>query len=255
MTSPNQTFRVLNGAGRAPVVLLCDHASHAVPPELGDLGLSQEQITRHIGWDIGAAALTEKLSQALDAPALLAGYSRLVADINRAPDDPTLICEISDGVLVPGNRNLSPAERQRRIDAYFTPYHAAVAAAIDAALQRSALPAILSIHSFTPSMKGRQRPWHAGILWNQDGRLALPLIQALREEPGLVVGDNEPYSGRSQAGFSIREHGERRGLPHVLVEVRQDLISDEAGVAEWAVRLERCFRRILAESGVAVLAA
>ncbi|MEL3890761.1 N-formylglutamate amidohydrolase [Ferrovibrio sp. MS7] len=249
------SFRILNGSGRAPAVLLCDHASHAVPAELGDLGLSHEQITRHIGWDPGAALVTEKLSRSLDAPALFSGYSRLVIDINRAPDDPTLICEISDGVIVPGNRALDDAERQRRISAYFTPYHSAVAAQIDSALQRCASPAVLSIHSFTPRMKGRDRPWHVGILWNQDGRLAIPLMQALREEGELVVGDNEPYSGRSQAGYSIREHGERRGLPHVLVEIRQDLIADEAGVAEWAARLDRCFRRILAENGTAILAA
>ncbi len=255
MTTDSPPFRVLNGEGRAPAVLICDHASHAIPPELGGLGISHEQLTRHVGWDIGAAKLTERLSASLDAPALLAGFSRLVVDCNRAPDDPTLICEISDGLIVPGNREISDAERQRRIERYFTPYHSSVAAVVDNALTRAPQPAILSIHSFTPRMKGRDRPWHTGILWNNDGRLALPLIQALREEPGMVVGDNEPYSGRSQAGYSIREHGERRGLPHVLVEVRQDLISDDAGVAQWAERLDRCFRRILAESGVMTLAA
>lgn len=247
----SQPFRLQNAEGLAPLVLLCDHASRLVPPELGDLGLTDEQLGRHIGWDIGAAAVTEKLSQSLDAPALYSGFSRLVVDCNRADDDPTLICEISDGVVVPGNREITEAERARRIAAYYAPYHGAVAAAVDRTIaQHGEQVALLSIHSFTPRMKGRDRPWHAGVLWNQDGRLALPLIQALREEPGLVVGDNEPYSGRNQAGYSVRFHGEKRGLPHVLLEIRQDLVADAAGIATWALRLDRIFRRILGEAGL-----
>lgn len=246
----SSSFRVLHPQGRAPALLICDHASRAVPPELANLGLADEFLAQHIGWDIGAAKLCEKLAPMLDAPAVLSGWSRLVVDCNRAADDPTLICEVSDGVLVPGNRALPDAERERRIARYYAPYHAAVAAEVEKARQRSPLAALLSIHSFTPRMKGRDRPWHAGILWNQDGRIALPMIQALRDEGDLVVGDNEPYSGRSQAGHSIREHGERHGLPHLLIEVRQDLIADEAGVGRWAAILERCFRRVLIEAGI-----
>ena len=250
MTEAAPTHRILNSAGQAPLVLICDHASKVVPPELHDLGLTQEEIARHIGWDIGAARLTEILCQRLDAPGFCSAASRLVVDCNRAPDDPTLICEVSDGVVVPGNRDVDEAERQRRLGLYFHPYHRAVAEAVQRKIAAGPKAALLSIHSFTPRMKGRQRPWHVGILWDRDARLPAPLMQALGEEPGIVVGDNEPYSGRSRAGYSIRAHGEAHDLPHVLVEVRQDLIGDEAGVLEWADRLERCFRQALAEAGI-----
>jgi len=250
MNQPIPTHRALNPAGQAPLVLICDHASKVVPPELHDLGLTQEEIARHIGWDIGAAKLTELLCQRLDAPGFCSAVSRLVVDCNRAPDDPTLICEVSDGVVVPGNRDVDAAEYQRRLDRYFHPYHRDVAAAMQAKIAAGPKAALLSIHSFTPHMKGRQRPWHVGILWDSDARLPVPLMQALGEEPGIVVGDNEPYSGRSRAGYSIRAHGEAHGVPHVLVEVRQDLIADDAGVLDWADRLERCFRRALADAGI-----
>lgn len=246
------SFRVLNPLGRAPAVLICDHASCAVPRMLGRLGLPDEELMRHIGWDPGAAAISERLSVALDAPAVLSGYSRLVIDCNRRPDDPTLICEVSDGTVVPGNRDLDPAERERRMATYFRPYHAAIDEALEAAKRRTAIPALLSIHSFTPRLrvKDEDRPWHIGVVWDRDDRLAVPLLRALRDEGDLVVGDNEPYSGRLHAGYSIFEHGQDRDLPHVMIEVRQDLIGHEAGIAEWSARLERCFRRMLAEAGI-----
>lgn len=244
------SHRVLNRQGRAPAVLICDHASCLVPAALSQLGLPDDEISRHIGWDPGTAALGERLAQMLDAPAVLSGVSRLVIDCNRRPDDPTLICEVSDGTIIPGNRDLGPAERERRLDTYFRPYHAAVDEAMQRAELRCGAPALLSIHSFTPRLrvKGEDRPWHIGVVWDRDGRLALPLLRALRDEGDLVVGDNQPYSGHAHAGYSIFEHGQDRGLPHVMIEVRQDLVSDEAGVAEWAARLERCFRRILIEA-------
>lgn len=255
MTEPEPpSFRVLNPDGRAPVVLVCDHASRVVPPALRNLGLGDDELCRHIGWDPGTAAICERLSAALDAPAVLGGVSRLVIDCNRRPDDPTLICEISDGTLVPGNRNLDPAERERRLAAYFRPYHAAVAQTVAAVRQRVAVPAVLFIHSFTPRLRvtGIDRPWHIGVVWDRDDRLAAPLLRALRDEGDLVVGDNEPYSGRTHAGYSLFEHGQDRGLHHVMIEVRQDLLDDETGIAAWSDRLERCFRRMLADAGIAL---
>lgn len=252
MPASSHLHRTLNPGGRAPFVLVCDHASRVVPEELASLGLPDSELSRHIGWDIGAARLTENLSVRMDAPALFSAVSRLVIDCNRSPDDPTLICEVSDGAVVPGNRGISAAERARRLALYHAPYHEAIRAALTAARQRCPLPGMFSIHSFTPAMRGQPpRPWHAGVLWNEDGRLALPLIQALREEGDLVVGDNEPYSGRAAAGYTIREHGERQSLPYALIEVRQDLIDTEAGIAEWTLRLERCFRRALQLAGMA----
>ncbi|HEX6959184.1 MAG TPA: N-formylglutamate amidohydrolase [Ferrovibrio sp.] len=246
------SFRVLNPQGHAPIVLICDHASCRVPPRLKQLGLSEDELSRHIGWDPGTAAICERLSEALDAPAVLSGVSRLVIDCNRRPDDLTSICEVSDGTAVPGNRNLDEAERERRRQTYFWPYHAAIDNMLETVRQRGCVPALLSIHSFTPRLRinPADRPWHIGVVWDRDDRLAAPLLRALRDEGDLVVGDNEPYSGRTHSGFSIFAHGQDRGLPHAMIEVRQDLVSDAAGAAQWAVRLERCFRRMLAEAGL-----
>lgn len=246
------SFRALNAQGRAPAVLICDHASRAVPAAMNNLGLPDDELLRHIGWDPGTAAITERLSQSLDAPAVFSGVSRLVIDCNRRPDDPTLICEVSDGTIVPGNRNLDAAERERRLNKYFHPYHAAIEDTMEAARERVSEPALLSIHSFTPRMrvKGMDRPWHIGVVWDRDGRLAQPLLKALRDEGDLVVGDNEPYSGKDHSGYSIFAHGQNKGLHHVMIEVRQDLVSDEAGIREWSVRLDRCFRRMLTEAGL-----
>jgi predicted N-formylglutamate amidohydrolase len=235
----------LNERGSAPVLLTCDHASAAIPRALNELGLPQGA-KAHIRWDVGAASATRLLAAALDAPAYLSGYSRLVVDCNRDPNDPTSIAATSDGVAVPGNEALSPEARILRLEACFAPYHTAIAARLDTYNAAGVVPALLSIHSFTPEMGGVARPWHVGILWDKDARIAVPLLAALRADPGIVVGDNQPYSAREPAGFTMRYHAIPRGLPHVAIELRQDLVAEDAGAAAWAGRLAEALRPILA---------
>jgi predicted N-formylglutamate amidohydrolase len=235
----------VNAGGKAPVLITCDHASRRVPRSLHNLGLDAESLKLHIGWDIGAADVSRGLAKWLDAPALLAGYSRLVIDCNRDLDDPTSMPAMSDGVPVPGNRDLSPTARAQRVESLFKPYHRAVETALDGFAVRGVHPAVLSVHSFTPVMNGVARPWHVGILWDKDPRMAVPMLAALRREAGLVVGDNEPYSAREPAGYTVRTHAEKRGLPHLNVELRQDLLATDAGTAEWAERLARVLTPIL----------
>lgn len=240
-------FEVVNAEGRRPLVLICDHASRAVPSRLGRLGLEDWVFERHVAWDIGAAGLTRLLAERLDAPAVLGGYSRLVVDVNRQPGHPGSIPVVSDGIAVPGNASLSAREAQARLDALFWPYHRCVGDLLAGHWVRQAKPPVLfSIHSFTPCLAdgGTPRPWHAGVLWNRDPRVALPLIDALREEPGLMVGDNEPYSGRT-SGYSVEMHAGAAGLPYAAIEVRQDLIADDSGVAAWADRLGRALETVL----------
>jgi predicted N-formylglutamate amidohydrolase len=236
---------ICHGEGRAPVLLTCDHASNAVPRALAGLGLPAGAIDEHIGWDIGAAAVTRLLAPALDAPAVLSGYSRLVIDCNRDPEDASSIPEVSDGIAIPGNRGLSPEARLARRRDCFAPYHDAVAARL-AALHAGQVPALVSIHSFTPVMSGFVRPWHVGILWDKDPRIPVPLLQALAADREIGVGDNQPYSAREPAGFTVRHHAALRGLPHVAIELRQDLIATAAGAAAWASRLAAALGPILA---------
>ncbi|HKX09866.1 MAG TPA: N-formylglutamate amidohydrolase [Stellaceae bacterium] len=235
----------VNAAGKAPVLVTCDHASRRVPKSLRNLGLDAESLKLHIAWDIGAADVSRHLARKLDAPAILAGYSRLVIDCNRDIDDPTAMPAVSDGVPVPGNKDLSSAAGAQRVEVLFKPYHAAIEAALDGFTARGVHPAVLSIHSFTPVMNDFARPWHIGILWDKDPRMAIPMLAALRRETGLVVGDNEPYSAREPAGYTVRTHAEKRGLPHLNVELRQDLLATDAGTVEWADRLVRVLTPIL----------
>ena len=237
-------FEVLNEAGQGSCFLCCDHASRAVPKCLDRLGISDESLSRHIGWDIGAAAVTRHLVEALDAPAILAGFSRLVIDVNRDLENPTSMPEVSDHVPVPGNQGLSPEARAQRVDALFHPYHREMDRLMAGFAARGVVPLFLSIHSFTPVMNGFVRPWHIGILWDQDPRLARPLIEDLARDKKLVVGDNEPYSAREPAGFTVRKHAETKGIPHVGIEIRQDLIGDAAGAREWGERLAICFKAL-----------
>jgi predicted N-formylglutamate amidohydrolase len=243
-------FEEINPQGRARLVLFSDHAGRAIPQRLGTLGLRRAELDQHIGWDIGIGKLARKLAVALDAPAVLAGYSRLVIDCNRRLDDPTSIAQESDRIPVPGNRGLSSVDREARAEAIFRPYHAAVADAIARKRKEGTDPAVLSLHSFTPQMNGFARPWHIGILWNRDPRLPVPLMARLLQEAGIVVGDNEPYSGKDEHGYSTIAHAEAQGLPHGLIEMRQDLIGDAAGVARWAELLTRVLRDVLADERV-----
>lgn len=240
-------FSVFHREGRAELVMFCDHAGRAFPKQLGALGLGPRELDQHIAWDIGIAGLGRRLALSLDAPFFMTAFSRLVIDCNRHLEDPTSIAQESDRVPVPGNRGLSPEQRRQRQDEIFRPYHTALSAEIDARIAAKRIPVVISLHSFTPSMNGFQRPWHVGILWNQDARLPVPLMRRLAQEPDLVVGDNEPYSGRDGHGYSIKAHAEKLGLAHALFEIRQDLIADEAGQARWADILHRVLKDVLGD--------
>jgi len=237
------------GQGPGGLLLLCDHASNFVPAPYGNLGLPASEFARHIAYDIGARDLTLGLARRLGATAILTCYSRLLIDPNRGLDDPTLIMQLSDGAVVQGNAAIDAGERQHRIESYYLPYHRAVTAAIDAMLAKGVVPVILSLHSFTPRWKDFDRPWHAGILWDRDGRLPLRLIEGLRRYGDIAVGDNEPYSG-ALPGDTMSVHGTARGLPHALIEVRQDLIACKSGVDDWVERLARVIEPILNDASV-----
>jgi predicted N-formylglutamate amidohydrolase len=230
------SHEVISGDPARGLVIVCDHARNALPPGYGTLGLPAGDFERHIAYDIGVEAVARGLCARLGVPAVLAGFSRLIVDPNRGLDDPTLIMQISDGTIVPGNIGLTPVERERRIGLYYRPYHAAIDRLLDGAMAIGRPPAMLSIHSFTPTWRGVKRPWHGGVLWNRDGRFALPLIERLRRNADLVIGDNEPYCG-GLAGDTLDVHATGRGLADALIEIRQDLVSEKAGVAEWAARL------------------
>lgn len=233
--------QVLREDGRSPFLLIADHAGRAVPSALGRLGLPQSELDRHIGWDIGIAGTTARLSERLDACAILQAYSRLVIDCNRPLDSPGSIVERSDGTPVPGNLDLDAHQRAQRIAEIFEPYHARIAAELDRRASAGRPVVLVAMHSFTPSMAGNDRPWHAGVLYQRDARFAHALLEALRDEGDLVVGDNEPYRVSDATDYAIPVHAERRGLPHVELEIRQDLIADEAGQQAWAQRLARLF--------------
>ncbi len=239
-------FEVVNPGGAAPLVITCDHASNRVPRALGQLGLDRADLARHIAWDIGAAEVTRRLSGLLDATAVLSGFSRLVIDANRRVEVASSIPPISDGTEVPGNRHLSDAERRARREQLFAPYHAACARLIEAKLATGRPPALVFLHSFTPVIAGEERWMEVGILWDRDPRLPRPLVEAFRAR-GIPTGDNEPYSGRSVEDYSLHVHGDRRGLPHVLIELRQDLIDTAAGAERWARLLAEVLRPLLAD--------
>lgn len=240
-------FTLENAAARGCGLIVCDHASNRIPAQLGQLGLTPGQLREHIAWDIGAAAVARLLAAALDLPAMLAGYSRLVVDCNRRADSPSAMPVISDGILVPGNLGLDPAARALRRDLLYWPYHHAIEAELARRAEGGATPVLISIHSFTPRMYGVARRWQVGVLWDRDPRLPLPFMRGLRAVPGLVVGDNEPYSGRHPADFTIDHHAERFGRASLSVELRQDLIATEAGQRHWAGLLARVLAPILAD--------
>jgi len=240
-------FRVIEAAGPAPALLICDHASKAIPARLDRLGLDGAELARHIAWDIGVAEVAAELAPRLECPAVLSGFSRLVIDANRRTGSAGSIPEVSDGTQVPGNRNLGEPHRQARVEQLFKPYHAAVARLIEAKLAMGQRPVLIFLHSFTPVMEGFRRPWEVGILWNEDRRLAGPLIDALRAR-GLNTGDNEPYSGASTEDYGLHAHAEARGLPCALVELRQDLVATRHGVRQWTTILHEVLKPLIRQA-------
>ncbi len=245
MTRDPDPFELFNPDGRAPVLVVCDHAGVARPASMGDMGLSPTVFDTHIAQDIGAADVTRKLAERLDAPAVLAPYTRLLIDVNRPPGDPESVPVVSDGVSIPVNKNLSEAELVEREERYHWPYHHTVANALAHLWRMGTTPALFSIHSFTPVMNGAVREWDAGVLWNRDPRMAQPLIHILRERGDIHVGDNQPYSGKELA-YTIDNHGGAAGLPHAAVEIRQDHLEAPGGAARWAEILDQALERVLA---------
>jgi len=230
-------FEIIDGDRSKGLVLVADHAFNDLPDEYGDLGLPAAEFQRHIAYDIGVEAVMRKLADLTGAPGVMARFSRLLIDPNRGADDPTLIRQLYDGTVVPGNYPMSAQERRKRLERFYEPYHDAVAAMIASVATASGkAPLVISIHSFTPFMQGLERPWHVGILWDRDPRAAEPLISALSALPGLVVGDNEPYDGALR-GDTMFRHCTANGFAHALIEIRQDLIVAESGAAEWSERL------------------
>jgi predicted N-formylglutamate amidohydrolase len=238
-------FVVLGEGGAAPALIVCDHASRAFPQALGRLGLDELPTWQHVAWDIGAGELARGLAHALDAPAVLAGYSRLVVDCNRAPDAVDAIRTESDGWTVPGNRQLTEQARRVRLATFFDPYHECIAAMLAGFRSRGAVPLLIAVHSFSPTLAGQRRPWHAGVLWNHDPANASRLLAGLRAQHDLVVGDNEPYSGRHPGNYTVDHHANANGLPHVCIEVRQDLLGSPAGLERWVRLLARVIKGIL----------
>lgn len=233
-----------------PTLLVCDHASNRIPLALNDLGLDTADRETHIALDIGAGAVTRQLSQRLGLPAVLAGYSRLVVDCNRRLDDPTAFPESVDGVEIPANIGLADAERQRRADALYWPYHHAIRDRLADLERIRPAPAVVAIHSFTPELGDERRPWHFAILWDKDPRISERLLERLRAVPGVHVGDNQPYSGRHPSDFTIDHHAEAEGLPHVGIELRQDLLRLPQGVERWSNILATCLAPILREAAL-----
>jgi predicted N-formylglutamate amidohydrolase len=231
--------RVLRPGGGSDFFLTADHAGRAIPRLLGDLGLPPSDLQRHIAWDIGVAHVTETLSQALDASAVLQAYSRLVIDCNRHPAWASAIPTTSELTAIPGNENIAPAEREARRREIFLPYHQRIAELLDARVAAGRRTVLIAMHSFTPVFRGETRTIDIGILYNRDRRLADTLLDLLRAEGDLAVGDNAPYAITDASDYTVPVHGEGRGLPHVEIEIRQDLIGDDAGQAAWAARLAR----------------
>jgi len=238
-------FTLFNPQGRAPLLLVCDHASRTFPRAMNQLGLADWVLDKHVACDIGAAEVTRHLAQRLDAPAVLAGYSRLIIDLNRRIEGRTAIIKVSDGIAIPGNLDVGEMERANRVASFFWPYHDAISTALAGFQAREVTPAFLAIHSCTPVFNRVVRQMHIGVMWDQDARLPVPLIEALRGMEGVCVGDNEPYSGRHPHDFTIDHHAERNGLPCAGIEVRQDLIAHADGARKWADILADALEQVL----------
>ena len=236
-------FIVEKPKARSPFFLTADHAGKLLPRRLGDLGLDARERERHIAWDIGIAGVSSLLARQLDAFLILQTYSRLAIDCNRSPEADTSIVTMSELTAIPGNQHLGPADRELRVSEIFTPYHDRIVAELDRRHHLRLPTVLIAMHSYTPVFKGTARPWHVGVLYNRDRRFADIVLDLLQAEGDLVVGDNEPYSVSDDSDYTVPVHGERRGLAHVELEIRQDLIADARGQKAWADRLSRLLPR------------
>ena len=243
-----ESHEVTPGGARSGVIVLCDHASNRIPPEYDGLGLPPGELARHIAWDIGAEGVARKLAARLGAPAVISRFSRLLIDPNRGLDDPTILMRLSDGAVIPGNAHADAEEKRRRLERFYLPYDNAISETIGRFRRHGVNPALVSVHSFTPVWRGVKRPWRAAMLYDpRDPDFSVHIMNAIRAE-GLKVGDNEPYRG-GLSGDTMDRQGFEKGLPHTLVEIRQDLIHFEAGQEEWAGRLEEAVRKALSAIG------
>lgn len=235
--------------GDKPIIISCDHASNRIPSALDNLGLHEEELQRHIAWDIGAAGVAKSLAASLGATLVSNNYSRLVVDCNRYLSDPSAFTILSDTTEVIGNQNLTEFDKAQRAESIYYAYHRTIHKELDRHIIDNQCPVLISIHSFTPELKSNpiERPWEIGVLWDKDPRIPLALLDALRKESNLVVGDNQPYSGRDLADYTVDHHAEKHGFAHTSIEIRQDLLQDEKGIAEWSKRLGNIFIAMLAK--------
>ena len=227
-------FEVIVPRDESPVLIVCDHASNEIPAALNGLGIDQKHLQQHIAYDIGAAGVSRKMARNMGVTAVLGGFSRLVLDPNRFLTAHDSIPSISDGVVIVENETLSATDRMLRVEELFIPYHSAINQAVTRILERYAMPLVLSVHSYTPIFQGFERPWEIGVLWEGDDGVASLLIDYLRENTDYHVGENEPYHACNPVGYTVKTHAESFGYPHVLVEIRQDLIADEPGQEKFA---------------------
>lgn len=236
-----------NVNGQSPVLLVADHASPYFPAGMNQLGLADWVLERHVAWDIGSDKLAKFLADELDAPLVLAGFSRLIVDPNRKINDSSAFIEVSDGIAIPGNMDLSHEQKELRVQSFFKPYHDRIDWRLRQFFERGITPAMIAVHTCSPVFDRIIRPWHIGIMWDKDPRIPLPLIRHFERTEDICVGDNEPYSGRHPNDFTIDHHAEPPGLPHVGIEVRQDLVDSEQGARHWAGVLADGLKPILAD--------
>lgn len=237
-----RTFELRAGSPNSPYVITCDHAGRRIPRSLGTLGLGEAELGTHIAWDLGAAATAAHVGRALDAFLITQTYSRLVIDCNRPLGAPSSIVRESETTRIPGNEAVSAAEAERRASAVFRPYHERIVAELERRQREGVRTVFVAFHSFTPTFKNVARPWHVGILHQRDSRLAHALLELLRKDDALCVGDNQPYAVSDATDYGVVEYGEKRGLLHVELEIRQDLVADDTGQSLWGARFASLLR-------------
>jgi predicted N-formylglutamate amidohydrolase len=243
-------YSVFNEQANSKLLFVCDHSGRAFPARLNQLGLADWVLDKHVAWDIGSGDVAHYLATRFEAPLICSNYSRLVVDNNRHPEDPEVCITLSEGIAIPGNMDMSAVERERRFESIFDPYHAAIERQLNVVRDRGMVPALVAIHSCTPVFDRVVRPWHIGVLWDKDPRIAVPLLETFGDMDDVCVGDNEPYSGRDPHDYTIDHHGEAARIPHVSIEVRQDLIDTPEGAERWAGVLGDALEGILADEAL-----